>query len=50
MANTPQKTDVKGRKFDSAEKAAIVWRHLSGKALISALSEEYGVQPSVIYA
>ena len=50
MASTAQQADVKRRKFNSADKAAIVLRHLSGKAPISALSEEYGVPPSVIYA
>ena len=37
------------RRFTADEKAAILRRHLSDKVSIADLSEEYGLQPSVLY-
>lgn len=37
------------RQFSSAQKAEIVKRHLVGKEPVSALAEEFQVQPTLIY-
>jgi transposase-like protein len=37
------------RSFSPDEKAVILRRHLAEKVPISALAEEYGIQPSVLY-
>lgn len=38
------------RHFSVEQKAQIVRRHLTGKVPVSELSEELGIQPSVIHA
>jgi transposase-like protein len=38
------------RRFTSELKAQIVRRHLAGKEAVSALAEEFGLQPSQIHA
>jgi len=42
-------TTRRRRKYSPDEKAAILRRHLGDKVSISALAEEYGIQPSVLY-
>lgn len=37
------------RRFTSEQKAQIVRRHLAGKEPVSALAEEFGLQPSQIH-
>jgi transposase-like protein len=37
------------RQFNPQQKAAIVWRHLTGKEPISNLADEFGLQPTQIY-
>ncbi len=37
------------RNFSPEEKAAILRRHLGDKVAVSDLSEEYGIQPSLLY-
>ena len=37
------------RRFTSEQKAQIVRRHLASKELVSALAEEFGLQPSQIH-
>jgi transposase len=38
------------RRFTPEQKAQIVRRHLAGKEAVSALAEEFGLQPSQIHA
>ena len=37
------------RRFTPEQKALIVRRHLANKELVSALAEEFGLQPSQIH-
>ncbi|MFV0443003.1 MAG: transposase, partial [Planctomycetaceae bacterium] len=37
------------RRFTPGQKAQIVRRHLAGKEAVSALAEEFGLQPSQIH-
>ncbi|MFV0446469.1 MAG: transposase [Planctomycetaceae bacterium] len=37
------------RRFTTEQKAQIVRRHLAGKEAVSALAEEFGLQPSQIH-
>lgn len=41
--------DSTRRSFTAAQKAEVVRRHLSGKAAVSDLADELGLQPSQIY-
>ena len=43
-------SNSKRRHFSPEQKAEIVRRHLSGKEAVSALAEEFGLQPSQIHA
>lgn len=45
MSQSPRRR----RSYSPDEKAAILRRHLADKVPISALAEEYGIQPSVLY-
>ena len=38
------------RRFTSEQKAQIVRRHVANKELVSALAEEFGLQPSQIHS
>ena len=42
-------SDRTRRRFTPQQKAEIVRRHLAGKEAVSALAEEFGVQPSQIH-
>ena len=42
-------SDNKRRQFTPEQKAEIVRRHLSGKEAVSALAEEFDLQPSQIH-